>query len=196
MPGANVSRTALERHAAFFDPDGTGFVTTKQTRAGLKRLGVTLYYRIVLPPIINFFLGYLTTKKFLSFTIIVPKIAEGMHPWDSGSFDGKGELDSTALDTLVAKGGGALTNDEMWALIVSRGNRRPQMGKIGDVLGKWFARREVRLFFCIAADTTKIMNGEAVPAVTERTLRRFYAGTLLHTIARRQRIRAAREARR
>ena len=59
------------------------------------------------------------------------------------------------------------------------------MGKAADVLGKWFSRREVRLFFCIAADTTK--NG--VPAVSERTLRRFYDGSLLHVLARRRRIR-------
>lgn len=196
MPTAKVSLTPLERHAAFFDPTGTGKVTVGQTYAGLNRLGVKLRYRLVLPVIINFFLGYLTQKKF-RMTILVDKIKDGMHPYDSGSFDKEGEIDPAALNTLIAAAkGGPLTNDEFWALIMERGNRKPEMGKLADVLGKWFSKREVRLFFCLAADKTKLVDGKEVPAVSERTLRLFYEGKLLHALARRRRIKDAREARR
>ena len=181
---ANVPRTALQRHAAFFDPDGTGKVTLRQTWDGLGNVGVQIRWRLLLAPIINGFLGYLTQKK-IRFTILVPKIEDGKHPFDSGTFADDGEIDENALAALVAAGGfGPLALEEMRALVLARGNRRAQMGKLAGSLGSWFSRQEVRLFFCVAADTTKEVDGKEVPAVTERTLRRFYDGSLLHTLAR------------
>jgi peroxygenase len=184
--------TALQRHAAFFDPDGTGVVTLGQTWAGLGRLGVSLIYRLVLPPIINGFLGYLTQRK-PSFRIVVAKIADGKHPFDTGSFADDGTIDESALAQVVALAGtdagagAAVTEKEMRALILARGNRRPAMGKVAGALGSWFSAREVRLLFCLAADTTKREGGRDVPAVTPRTLRRLYDGTLFHLLARRRR---------
>lgn len=181
-------QTALERHAAFFDPDGDGIVTIGQTWDGLARLGVRLHFRILLAPIINGFLGYLTQRR-PSLDIDVTRIAAGKHPFDTGVFDDEGNIDDGALAKLVeAAGGGAITAREMDALIRSRGNRREQMGRLAGALGRWFSAREVQLLFCLAADTTKREGGRDVPALTTRTLKRFYEGTLLHTIARRRRI--------
>jgi Caleosin related protein len=181
-------QTALQRHASFFDPEGTGEVTMGQTWAGLDRLGVALLWRLLLTPIINGFLGKLTQGK-VSFRIAIAKIAEGKHPFDSGTFGDDGEIDEAAFVTLSATGtGGALTAKEMRALILERGNRRPKMGKLAGALGSWFSGKEVRLFFCIAADTTKKEDGRDVPAVTPRTLRRLYDGTLFHALARRRRM--------
>lgn len=177
----------LEKHAAFFDPKNTGKVTFSQTRAGLGALGMPLHWQLILPVIINGFLGYLTQGK-ASFTIDVQKIADGKHPFDTGIFDDKGELDEKAFEALVGHAsGGAITKAEMDSLIRGRGNRRPQMGSFAGFLGKWFSGKETQLLFCVAADTTK--NGE--PAMTPKTLRRFYEGTLLHTVARRRRIKLA-----
>lgn len=191
---AKEDQTALQRHAAFFDPEGTGEVTMGQTWAGLRRLGVALLWRLLLTPIINGFLGYLTQGK-VSFRIVVAKIADGKHPFDSGTFGDDGTIDEEAFRTLAAAGtGGAatapstLTAREMRALILSRGNRRPKMGKLAGALGSWFSGKEVQLFFCIAADTTKKEEGRDVPAVTPRTLRRLYDGTLFQALARRRRI--------
>jgi hypothetical protein len=185
-------RTALQRHAAFFDPEGTGKVTLGQTWAGLGRLGVSLIWRLVLPPIINGFLGYLTQRR-VSFEIVIAKIADGKHPFDTGTYGDDGEIDERALSDVVAAGGSgplsALTAKEMRALILGRGNRRPAMGKLAGSLGSWFSGKEVKLFFCLAADTTKREDGHDVPAVTPRTLRRLYDGTLFHLLARRRRLR-------
>ena len=197
--GVATTMTALQRHAAFFDPQGTGKVTVGQTWAGLGRLGVRLPWRLLLTPIINGFLGYLTQRK-VSFDIVVAKIADGKHPFDTGSFGDDGEIDEAALEKVVAitkgggggarggAGGGALTAKEMRAHILSRGNRRPQMGRLAGTLGSWFSGKEVKLFFCLAADTTKREDGRDVPAVTPRTLRRLYDGTLFPLLARRRRI--------
>lgn len=184
-----TTTSALERHVSFFDPDATGKVTIGQTWAGLGRLGIGLGYRLLLTPIINGFLGYLTQGK-VSFDIVVSKIADGKHPFDTGSFGDDGQVDEAALSLLVATGtGGALTAKEMRALILARGNRRPKMGKLAGSLGRWFSGKEVRLLFCLAADTTKREDGQDVPAVTPRTLRRLYDGSLFHLLARRRRIR-------
>jgi peroxygenase len=186
--------TALQSHAAFFDPEGTGLVTMGQTWRGLGRLGVALHWRLPLTPIINGFLGYLTQGK-LSFAIRVEKIADGKHPFDTGAFGDDGEIDVAALDAIegiaTRDGGKALTAREMRTLILSRGNRRAHMGKLAGALGSWFSDKEVKLFFCIAADTTKREDGRDVPAVTPRQLRRLYEGTLFHALARRRRIKGA-----
>lgn len=186
-----TTTSALERHVSFFDPDATGTVTMGQTWAGLGRLGIGLGYRLLLTPIINGFLGYLTQGK-VSFDIVVTKIADGKHPFDTGSFGDDGQVDEKALATLVETGtGGALTAREMRTLILARGNRRPKMGKLAGSLGRWFSGKEVKLLFCLAADTTKREDGQDVPAVTPRTLRRLYDGSLFHLLARRRRIRGA-----
>jgi hypothetical protein len=176
--------TALERHAAFFDPRGTGEVRIGQTIAGMRRLGVKLVWRIILPPIIQFFLGYLTQGR-PSLVIRIDRIAHGKHPFDTGTFDERGEVDPSAFAALFGDGD-AVTADEMRAVIAARGNRKPQMGKLAGPLGHWFSGKEVRLFFCVAADTTKVVDGRRVDAVRKETLRRFYDGTLFHDLARRR----------
>jgi hypothetical protein len=177
--------TALQRHVGFFDPGGTGVVRMAQTRAGMRRLGVSWIWRVILPPIINGFLGYLTQKR-VSFVIDVGRIAQGKHPFDSGVFDTTGRQDPTAFDALFASAGGALTADEMRVIISKRGDRLPAMGKIAGVLGHWFSGKEVRLFFCVASDTIKNVSGRAMPAVTRPTLQSFYDGTLFPALARRR----------
>jgi hypothetical protein len=177
-------KTALQRHVSFFDPRGTGSVTLGQTYAGMQRLGVHAIWRVLLTPVINGFLGALT--KGPPFVIVVDRIADGKHPYDSGTFDDGGELDAQAFDALFAPHGEAITADEMRAVISSRGNRRPGMGKLAGALGHWFSGKEVGVFFCVASDTTKTVGGKSVRAVRKETLRRFYDGTLFPDLARRR----------
>jgi len=176
--------TALERHARFFDPHETGSVRLGQTYKGLRRLGVSLVWRIVLPPIIHAFLGYLTQGR-LCLVIRIDRIARGKHPFDTGVFDENGQVDRAAIDTLFANvEGDAITAEEMNAVIRARGNRLPKMGKLAGAVGHWFSRKEIRLFFCVAADTEKSVAGRRVGAVTRARLERFYDGELLHDLAR------------
>ncbi len=177
--------TALERHASFFDPTGTGFVTCKQTFEGMRRLGVHLRWRVLLTPVIGGFLGTLT-QGHPSLRIKIATIAQGKHPYDSGSFDAAGNFDSGAFDALFARAGDVITAKEMRGVITARGNRLPAMGKIAGALGHWFSSREVEVFFCVAADATKMVDGKKVAAVTKKTFQSFYDGTLFFDIARRR----------
>jgi Caleosin related protein len=179
--GPEVS--ALERHASFFtraDPDRVSF---SDTTHGLRRVGVKSPLCYLLAFIIHTFLGYLTNGK-PSFTILVKSIALGKHPYDTGTFDDQGRFDPTAFAALFAAAGDPITSDEMRSCILARKNRRRAMGCVAGALGRWFSSKEVRLLFCVAADTTKVVDGRAVPAMRRRTLQRFYDGTLLPAIAR------------
>jgi hypothetical protein len=180
-----LTPTALQRHAEFFDPGATGVITIGQTFKGMRRLGVRLVWRIILPPIIHGFLGYLTQRR-PSLVIRIDQIALGKHPFDSGVFDTDGEIDPSAFAALFESCGDAVTVDEMRAVISARGNRLPKMGKIAGVLGHWFSGKEVAVFFCVASDATKNVRGRTVEAVTKETLLRFYQGTLFPDLARRR----------
>jgi hypothetical protein len=151
----------------------------------MKRLGVHLVLRILLTPVINGFLGYLTEGR-PSLVIRTDRIAQGKHPYDSGSFGDDGNFDRTAFEALFANGATAITAEEMDAVISARGNRKPDMGKIAGALGHWFSRREVGVLFCVAADTTKNVGGRRVAAMSKAMLRAFYDGTLFFDLARRR----------
>jgi hypothetical protein len=177
--------TALERHVSYFDPEGTGVITLAQTREGMRRLGVPWSLRIILSLIINGMLGYVTQNR-PSMVIRIDRIALGKHPYDSGTFDRNGDVDEAAFEALFASAGDTLSADEMHAIITARGNQMVDRGPLAGALGRWFTVREVNLFFCVAADTTKSVNGRSVPAVRKKTMRAFYEGTLLHDLARRR----------
>ena len=59
----------------------------------------------------------------------------------------------------------------------------PSHGKARRHPRTWFSGKEVGLFFCVASDATKIVDGRAVPAVTRATLHAFYDGPLLPPLA-------------
>ena len=94
----------------------------------------------------------------------------------------RGAFDPAAFDALFANAGDAITEDEMRAVITARGDRLPKMGRLVGVLGHWFSSREVGVFFRVAADTRKTVNGREVAAVKKETLRSFYGGTLFDEI--------------
>lgn len=180
-PAQPAPDSALERHASFFDPQGTRRITCGQTYAGMKRLGVPFVLRVLLTPVINGFLGFLTGGP--PFVIEIDRIEKGKHPFDSGTFDDAGGIDSGAFGVLFPPGRDAITAAEMDQVITDRGDRRPQMGKVAGLLGHLFSKAEVAVLFLVASDTTKAGRR----AMTRDTLRSFYDGTLFERIAARRR---------
>ncbi|HEX8796804.1 MAG TPA: caleosin family protein [Polyangiaceae bacterium] len=185
MATATVSSSALEKHASFFDPQGTHRITCGQTYDGMKRLGVPFLLRVLLTPVINGFLGLLTGGP--PFVIEIDRIEKGKHPFDSGTFDDAGGFDAGAFGVLFPPGRDAITAAEMDLVITDRGDRRPQMGRVAGFLGHLFSKAEVAVLFRVASDTTKTVNGKPVPAMTRDALRSFYDGTLFDRIAARRR---------
>lgn len=187
-----ASLSPLQRHAAFFDPDADGFVTPRQTYAGLKRLGIPAPLALVMTAIINFFLGKLTQGKW-SLAIATREIHRGIHPYDTGTFDARGAIDRRALEH-VFDGPHALpprdrlTEAELRRLIVKRNDPDKPFGAAGSVLSRVFSWSETRLLFCLAADGKKRTGGDEEPAITRKTLVRFYEGRLFYLLERRRRI--------
>jgi hypothetical protein len=179
---ATATVSALEKHAAFFDPKGTRRITCAQTYDGMRRLGVPFVARALLTPIINGFLGMLTGGP--PFVIEIDRIEKGKHPFDSGTFDDRGEFDSAAFDALFPPGRTAITAAQMDQVISDRGDRRPQMGKIAGFLGHMFSKAEVAVLFLVASDVRVKVGGRGeVRAMTRERLRSFYDGTLFDQIA-------------
>jgi hypothetical protein len=166
--------TALERHVSYFDPDGDGEISMAQTFHGLRGVGVGAVIAGLLTILINLFLGY------------------------TGSFSLKGELDERNFLALFTAPTASppfdrLTRDEIRTMIVKRGDPKKPFGELGSLLSNWFSGREIQLLLCVASDCKKAgPSGEELPAISQRTLRRFYTGRLLFLLARHKRIKDSR----
>jgi len=189
--------TALERHVSYFDTDADGKITMSQTFQGLRKIGVGAVTSAGLTLLINAFLGYLTNGK-PSLKVSVRDIARGKHPFDTGTFNERGEVDRSNFERLFTTPTAQppfdrLTRSEIRAMIVKRGDPQKPFGELGSVLSNWFSGREIQLLLCVASDCEKVSpSGAAEPAISLRTLRRFYSGQLLFLLARAKRIRDVR----
>jgi peroxygenase len=186
-----VAMSALERHAAYFDPGRTGRIPWNQTYRGLRDLGVGRAWSGVLSTIINLALGKRTGGGWL--TIRVANIRRGKHDSDTGIFDERGEFVPARFDALFesiskSEAPDRLTRKEFRDFMKAHG---PQ-----SAVGGFFSGAEAKVFFCVAADTTKLEGGAVVPAVRRRTLHTFYEGKLLPRLAKLRKLRAARAGRR
>lgn len=185
--------TVLERHVSYFDPDGDGEITMAQTYRGLRGVGVGFVSASLLTLLINLFLGYLTQKK-LATRVSVQNIARGKHPYDTGVFNERGELDEQNFAALFSAPTASepfdrLTRAEIRTMIVKRGDPKKPFGQVGSVLSNWFSGREIQLLLCVASDCKKVSaSGKEEQAISRRTLRRFFTGHLLFLLARRRRI--------
>ena len=185
--------TVLERHVSYFDTDGDGEITMAQTFRGLRGVGVGALTSAGLTLLINLFLGYLTHGK-PRLVVSVRDIARGKHPFDTGSFDERGQRDSSAFEALFEAPTtrapvDRLTRAEIRAVIVRRGDAKKPFGELGSVLSNWFSGREIQLLLCVASDCRKASpSGAFEPAISRRTLQRFYSGHLLFLLARQRRI--------
>lgn len=193
---ARGARTALELHAHYFDPDHDEAVTPKQTLQGMTDLGLPWLVAAPLALVINGFLGYLTRQK-PSLSISVPNIARGKHGFESGVFGKGGRLDESAFEELFLAPHARpprdrLTYREFRQLVVKRGDPGRPAGIVGTVLARIFSAAEVFTLFCLAADCQKLLGDQVLPAISRKTLRRFYEGRLFPLLARRRRILSAR----
>lgn len=190
-PGAGPARgrTALEKHARYFDPDHDEAVTPKQTLKGMTDLGLPWLIAGPLALVINGFLGFLTRQK-ASLSISVPDIARGKHPFESGVFGEGGRLDEVAFEELFTAPNARAPRDrityrELRALVLKRG--QPALS-VPSLLARVFSAAEVFTLFCLASDCQKLIGDQLLPAMSRKNMRRFYEGRLFPLLARRRRI--------
>ncbi len=193
------ARSALERHARHFDPDHDEGITLAQAIEGMTGLGLPWLLAAPLSLLVVVFLGYLTRGK-RSMSVSVPDIARGKHPFETGVFDAEGELDEAAFERLFTPPHCRYPRDrlsygELRGLVLERGDPRKPFGVIGSLLARGFSALELATLFCLAADCQKLVGDEVRPALSRRTLRRFYEGRLFALLARRRRISLSRRGR-
>lgn len=157
--------TALQRHAAYFDRDGDGYITPNETYQGLRALGYGEPASAGLAVTINAALGT-STSGSPSLSISVAGITAGLHGSDTGIYNENGEFVSERFDDLFNQwdkdGDNALDEAE----INDRINRDTDPR---DVVGRTASRVEFKLLFDLAAEDGKI---------SRERLYAFYDGTL------------------
>jgi hypothetical protein len=193
------SRSALERHARYFDLGRDEAITLSESIRGMTDLGLPWLLAAPLSVLVVVFLGQLTRQK-PSTSISVRDIARGKHPFETGVFGAGGELDAAAFERLFQPPHcraprDRLTYGELRALVCERGDPRRPFGILGSVLSRLFSAAEMYALFCLASDCQKLVGDEVRPALSRKTLRRFYEGRLFPLLARRRRMSAVRRGR-
>jgi hypothetical protein len=175
--------TALQRHAAYFDPDGTGFVTIGNTSKQIQALGVGKLLTFLLTFLIHAALVPLTGFNF-RFRIDIRRIDDGIHRGDTGVFGGDGEVRYDVFEELFAFAVGPdrakdetaeITRDDLFKFML-----RDEPFSIPAL----FSWAEATLLLCVARTGTIDKDGKQHHVITKRRLRRFYEGRLFPVIAR------------
>jgi peroxygenase len=162
--------TALQRHVAFFDWNGDGFITVLEDYRGLRALGIDPVLASGFATAIN---GALATpsRGFPSLTIDLRRIATGIHGSDSGIYDDDGNFVPEAFERLFREwdldGTGGLDPGELVA-------RAVEDADLFDVFGVVASGAEFGLLFVVAAE-----DGE----LSRARMRSFYDGTLFYVLA-------------
>jgi peroxygenase len=162
--------TALQRHVAFFDWNGDGYITVVEDYRGLRALGIDPVLASSFAAAIN---GVLATpsRGFPSLTIDLRNIASGVHGSDSGIYDSEGRFVPEMFERLFTD----------WDLDGSDGldplelaGRAVRDADLFDVFGVVVSGAEFGLLFVVAAE-----DGE----LSRDRMRSFYDGTLFYVLA-------------
>jgi peroxygenase len=162
--------TALQRHVAFFDWNGDGYITVVEDYRGLRALGIDPVLASSFATAIN---GVLATpsRGFPSLTIDLRNIASGIHGSDSGIYDSEGRFVPAMFERLFTDwdrdGSDGLDPLEL-------AGRAVRDADLFDVFGVVVSGAEFGLLFVVAAE-----DGE----LSRDRMRSFYDGTLFYVLA-------------
>jgi peroxygenase len=163
--------TALERHCAFFDRNGDGYITPKETYQGCRALGYGRAISAGLAVTIHAGLGWVTARPPRPTSRVrLDRVHRGKHGSDSGIYDEEGRFNEERFARLFDRydrdGDGALDKREL--ITHWRADRNAY-----DPVGQVAAFFEFVLTYMIAAEGGKI---------TKETLRALYDGSLFYEI--------------
>jgi peroxygenase len=162
--------TPLQRHVAFFDYDGDGYITVAEDYRGLRELGIDPFSATAFAIAINGALGT-PTMGYPSLTISLYDIDGGVHGSDTGIYDSDGQFVPENFDRLFDEwdwdGSDGLDPVEIAARTVDD-------AELFDLFGITASIAEFGLLFYIASE-----DGE----LSRETMRGFYEGTLFYDLA-------------
>ena len=173
--------TTLQRHVSFFDDNGDRGVDVAECARGLRALGLSIGVAEAAALAIVVPLSLQTRGSLLAMNVDIDKIQKGKHAGDTGILDKQGRFDARrfekvfgARSTADLNGDKAFTATELTRMI--NANRETLAGYAA-------ATAEWQLLLALAADTTAVELGRAVPALTVARMKSFYDGTLFYRLA-------------
>lgn len=97
-------QTPLQRHVAFFDRNGDGIITPKETYDGCRAIGCNVAVSAAAAVVINGTMGWPTARGWLpTMNIDVARIQRAMHGSDTRLYNENGDFDDAAFDTFFAR---------------------------------------------------------------------------------------------
>ncbi len=176
MTTSAPQRTALQKHADFFDRNNDGKITYGETREGLMALGIGGVRASAFALAINAGLSRATGASFWEpLTVYTDKIANGKHGSDTDIFDTQGKFSQAKFDELFAKydldGDNALSESEF---------KNFRERNYEDQASSFASKAEFDLLMELAGE--KGTNTEEMVLTRDR-LGQFYDGTLFYKIA-------------
>lgn len=181
-----TERTALQKHADFFDISGDGLIEWSETYEGCRALGFSTVSSSGMASAINLALGSVTGGS--TWTINVDNIAAGIHGSDTGIYDAQGRYVPSAFEAIFARydvdGDDAISETEIDGLYAGQFTdftgsvaSKAEFGFLFDIAGE---ERTVELpcstWFCDTyTDTERVL--------TRETMAAFYDGSLFYVVA-------------
>ena len=162
--------TALQRHVAFFDFDGDGYITVAEDYWGLIALGIDPVSAAAFATIIN---GALATPTmgYPSLTIDLRAIAAAVHGSDTGIYDNQGRFVPSQFERLFddwdKNGDGGLDALELTQRTIVEAD-------LWDVFGVAASGAEFGLLYAVAAEDGRLSRDR---------MRAFYDGSLFYVLA-------------
>jgi peroxygenase len=175
-PTPKPVRTAIQKHADYFDKNHDGKVSLGEAYEQMRALGVGKLGAALGAVAGNAFLAHATGSCLRHpFTILTDKIAAGKHPGDTGNFNADGTFNQANFDTMFAtrdlNKDGSLSQSEVKSMIAADSHG----SKLGSVLST--------VEFGLLMTTAGQPGPDGAKVLTRERLEQFYDGTLLYALS-------------
>ncbi|KAJ8461916.1 hypothetical protein ONZ45_g18120 [Pleurotus djamor] len=165
--GAPHPTTALEKHVAFFDKDGDGYIRASETFAGFRKIGFNVVVSVFAAFLFHIAFSWITMGyPDLFFRIRVKSIRLAKHGSDSEIFTSEGDFDEARFDEANTQPPHTqISWSETMRFVRSSRNAFDPVGSI-IALGEWST------LFLLISTKDGVMKKEDVRGVFDGTL--FY----------------------
>ena len=173
------ARSAIQKHADYFDANHDGKVTLGEAYHQMRALGLGRVAAGLGAFAGNAFLAHATGSGLRHpLTIITDNIAQGKHPGDTGNFNADGSFNQANFEKMFAtrdlNHDGNLSQSEVKSMIAANSH--------GSKLGSFLSSVELGLMMKVAGEDRKV-DGQETRVLTREKLEAFYNGTLLYTLS-------------